>query len=65
MIRFLAAVLLSAAIVAYLLWGDTKLADWSRRRREVRRARWQIRFLHSGHVDALPRTGGPKGGDRV
>lgn len=38
--------------------------EWRARRRAVRAARDQVRFLHSGHIDDLPRTGGPKGGER-
>lgn len=61
--RILLATWLFAAAAA-CVWRSAVVRDWRARRREVRAARDQVRDLHSGHIDNLPRSGGPKGGDR-
>jgi uncharacterized protein HemY len=58
MVAFMLAVL--AAQVVRL----PAVREWRARRREIRAAHDQVRHLHSGHIDALPRTGGPKEGER-
>lgn len=59
-------VLLGVAVVAGMgaasaAWIATshRTARWREQRRRVRDWRRSLRYLHSGHVDDLPRTGGP------
>lgn len=63
----LVRILLGAVVAVcggYYVWHLPVPREWRARRRAVRAARDQVRFLHSGHIDALPRSGGPKGGER-
>lgn len=45
---------MGAAVFAWMATGPKRDA-----RRLTREVRWHIKDLHSGHVDDLPRTGGP------
>ena len=40
-----------------------RIERWIEHRTRVRAWRWALRDLHSGHIDNLPRTGGPPDGD--
>jgi hypothetical protein len=62
-IRLLMILWIAAALGAYT-WHLPAVRDRRAVRREIRAARDQVRHLHSGHVDDLPRTGGPAGGER-
>ena len=61
----IAVVAAMGGAAAALVYADERLSRWREHRRRIRAWRWALRDLHSGHVDDLPRTGGPSGGERA